>query len=411
MYIAFLFVITIFIPTIQTTNPTIKLSFSADGSYFKINDQIDVSCELLNPAAHTDTAQLWHVDLNTHKRTSISRALVNSPPDDAPDIFKRNQDKRIEYLRKNSLRFHHLTLEDSARFECNCPDCEQLLNTEVRDLMVTKHVEPQWNIDPPVPIPENSSVTFRCFANDFFPYSGHQILRHHHDITSLGTVTRSQTNSYPQSFSWEATLTVTADWHNSAVECILDQATTKEKASTHIQVSFTPRFLKCDERQHVDSGKEESTIECSYSGYPEPQIEWVRQSDGLSIHEIDGIRVTRKDGNHGNYTSIVTFERDKLAAIPTTTTTRAPSNGPETSTTANTNIGENYYQQLLHGGFAAKLILDNEVKGTQRIQIVSDAKQARVNPAEGVSTGSLDHRSTSILLFFLTTFLYLIQHP
>lgn len=185
----------------------------------------------------------------------------------------------------------------------------------------------------------------------------------------------------------------------------------EQHAFKYLEVQFTPRFLKCDERQHVDSTKEKSTIECSYSGNPQPRLSWFRQGDGRFLNSDAGVTVETIDEHHGKYKSIVTFERDKLVAIPLTTTTRAPNAPVETSTPARV-LGDNYYQQLLNGGFVAKLFLNNnEEKGSKKINIFGDATQARANLADSSSVSSIQYRSTSILLVSLTLLFVVIQHP
>ena len=185
----------------------------------------------------------------------------------------------------------------------------------------------------------------------------------------------------------------------------------EQHAFKYLEVLFTPRFLKCEERQHVDSTKEKSTIECSYSGNPQPRLSWYRQSDGRALNSDLGVTVETVDEHHGKYKSVVSFDRDKLLAIPLTTTTRAPNAPVETSTPARV-LGDNYYQQLLNGGVVAKLFLNsNEEKGSKKITIFGDANQVRANLADSASISSIQCRSTSLLLFSLTLLLVVIQHP
>ena len=223
MHIEFLFCVALFIPTNLAARPSIKLTFSVDDSYFQPNSPLEIHCDLVNPSTPDDVAQLWYIDLKTGRQVAISRSLINHPSDDAPEVFKHNRNKRIEYLKKNVLKFRHLTLEDSARYECNCPDCEEPVEKQMRDLLVMKIVEPQWYIEPGAELQEKASTTFKCVTDDFFPYSSHQIFQHHHDITNRGQATLPTTNTYPQTFSWEATIAPTAEWHNTTIRCTVIQ--------------------------------------------------------------------------------------------------------------------------------------------------------------------------------------------
>ena len=152
-------------------------------------------------------------------------------------------------------------------------------------------------------------------------------------------------------------------------------------------------------------------IECSYAGNPAPKLLWFRQSDGKQIHADVGITIDTKDEHHGKYKSIVTFEREKLVAIPLTTTTKAPNAGPETSTAAKV-TGENFYEQLLNGGFTVKLISShNEEKGTKNIRIVNNEQQMRVKTPDSTSSSSRSSSLTSILLGFLSMLFLFIVYP
>ena len=119
------------------------------------------------------------------------------------------------------------------------------------------------------------------------------------------------------------------------------------------------------------------------------------------------LQLNTKDEHHGKYKSIVTFDRDKLVAIPLTTTTKAPNVQPDT-TSASKIKGDNYYQQLLNGGFIAKLIApNNEEKGARKINIVSDLNLAKSGQ---LNSSAIKNLSTSIVLFSLLIILYMIQH-
>ncbi|CAF5170518.1 unnamed protein product, partial [Rotaria magnacalcarata] len=90
MYTITILLITILIATIQSApaRPVTKLTFIPDDKYMSLRQEVTIKCEILNPSEHTEPPQLWHVDLKTGKRTSISRTLLTHPMDDAPDVFK-----------------------------------------------------------------------------------------------------------------------------------------------------------------------------------------------------------------------------------------------------------------------------------------------------------------------------------
>jgi len=411
MFFVSIILLTILIPSIQS-KPTLKLTFTPDEKYFTSGRTIEILCELINPVENMESPQLWHVDFKTGKHTPISRSLINLPTEDSPDVFKQNQKtRRLEYVKRNHIRIKSLQLEDSGRYECNCPDCEEPLGKQTKDLQVMKLSEPKWHIEPGWPIQEHAKTTIKCTADDFYPYVGYKIVRHHHDINNEGRSVIPNSNTYPQKFSWEATVTPTAEWHNTTLRCTVIQGNTEQHAIKNLEVLFTPRFLKCDERQHVDSSKEKSTIECSYSGNPQPKLTWLRQTDEKPITSDMGITIETKDEHHGKYRSIVTFDRDKLIAIPltTTTTTKAPTDQTHTTPQPKT-TGDNYYQQLLNGGFMAKLTYNNEDKGTQKISIVGDANQARSKNIDNSTIKPIQNLSPSIILFSFLIILYMIQH-
>jgi hypothetical protein len=401
--------LTILIPSIQSSKPILKLTLTPDEKYYTHGRAVDILCELLNPTEGTEAPQLWHVDLKTGKRTSVSRSLINRPSEDSPDVFKQNKNKHYEYIKKNHLRINNLQVEDSARYECNCPDCEEPLPSQAKDLQVMKLSEPKWHIEPGWPMQENAQTTIKCIADDFYPYVGYKIIRHHHDISNEGKTVLPNSNTYPQRFSWEATVKPAADWHNTTLRCTVTQGSSEQHASKNLEVLFTSRFGKCDEKQHVDSTKEKSTIECSYSGNPQPKLTWFRQIDEKPINLESGITIETKDEHHGKYKSVVTFDRDKLIATPLSTTTRSPTGQP--NTTAKPLVtGDTYYQQLLNGGFIVKLSHNNEDKFTRKISIVGDANQARSKTLDNSSRKLIEYFSTSMILFSSLILLYLIQH-
>ncbi|CAF1079553.1 unnamed protein product [Adineta steineri] len=401
--------LTILIPSIQSSKPTLKLTFTPDEKYYTEGHVVEVLCELLNPNDHTESPQLWHIDIKSGKRTPISRTLLNTPPDDSLDIFKQNKNKRLEYVKKNHLRIRQILFEDTSRYECTCPDCEEQLEKKTKDLTVMKLVDPKWHIDPGWPIQENAKTTLKCTADDFYPYVSHQILRNHHKIEGDGKAVIPNSNTIPQKFSWEATVTPTHEWHNTTLKCTIIQGNHEKHAIKILEVIFTPRFIKCDEKQHVNSTKDKAIIECSYAGNPQPKLLWLRQTDEKPVTSDAGVSIEVKDEHHGKYKSIVTFDRDKLLTIPLTTTTKAP-NAPADTTPATKILGDNYYQILLNGGFIARLTNNNnEVKESRKISIVSDANQARTNPLDGSSRATIQKFSTSIILFSFLIILYMVQ--
>ncbi|CAF3374778.1 unnamed protein product [Rotaria sp. Silwood1] len=390
--------------------PALKLTFTPDEKYFTNGHQVDIQCELLNPNDHTEAPQLWHVDIKTGKHSPISRLLINSPSNEAPDSYRRNSNKRIEFIKKNHIRIRHLQLEDSARYECNCPDCEQQLEEQKKVLQVMRLAEPRWHIEPGWPIQENAKTTIKCTVDDFYPYVSHKIIRNHHEIND-GKTTPPNPNTFPQKFSWEATVTPTADWHNQTLQCTVTQGNTEQHALKVLDVLFTPRFLKCDEKQYVNSTKENATIECSYSGNPAPTLTWFHQTDEKPIRSETGITIETKDEHHGKYKSVVTFDREKLIAIPLTTTTMAPSSNGKSDTTIKPKAtGDNYYQQLLTDGFIVKLTYNNEEKGLHKINIVSDVNEVRSNALDSSSIKTIHNLSTSIMFLLFLTILYMIQY-
>jgi hypothetical protein len=238
-------------------------------------------------------------------------------------------------------------------------------------------------------------VTIRCTCEDFYPYVSHGIYRNHHDITNEGKSTLPGAG-FPQKFVWEHTVTPTSDWHNSTLRCTVKQGNSEHHAMKHLDVLFTPKFIKCHEGQHIDSSKEQATIECSYGGNPKPTLTWYRASDNKSLIPESGVTVDIIDEQHGKYKSVVKFERDKLIAIPTTTA--------QTTTNAQGEIGsstssaDNYYQQLLNNGFLVKLTINGVEKDRRSIKIFSDANQARSQTTNRSTSMKI---STCLMLFSL----------
>ncbi|CAF2998221.1 unnamed protein product, partial [Rotaria sp. Silwood2] len=222
MFVILIIFLTIINPSIQSDQPSLKLTFIPDEEYYTSDHQIDILCELLNPNNNTTIPQLWYVDLKTSRRTPIIRLFINKPPDDAPDLLKKNSNKRIEYIKKNHLRIKNLQLQDSARYDCDCPNCEQQLEPQRRFLQVMRIVKPRWHIEPGWPIQENAKTTIKCTVDDFYPYVSHKIIHNHHEMND-GKSVLPNTNTFPQKFSWEASVTPTADWHNQTLQCTVTQ--------------------------------------------------------------------------------------------------------------------------------------------------------------------------------------------
>lgn len=184
----------------------------------------------------------------------------------------------------------------------------------------------------------------------------------------------------------------------------------KRHAVRNLEVTFTPRFLTCAEKQHVDSTKDRASIQCAYAGNPEPQLVWLRQTDDKPITVGNGITIDVVNEHHGKYKSVITFERGKLMAMPLSTTTKAPNGQPLSSTAKPPPPGDDYYQQLLNGGFIAKLSYHNEDKGSRKIAIVGDANQARSKVLDNSSRKTFESVSTSLLFLFSFVLLNMIQH-
>ncbi|UJR09539.1 hypothetical protein I4U23_013776 [Adineta vaga] len=378
--------IALLIPIVQLARPSINLTFTPDEKYMSRQAKVDIQCGLVNPTAQSDSAQLWYVDFKTGKRTPISRTLLTSPTDDAPDIFKTNRNRRYEFVQKNHIRIRSLIMEDSAKYECNCPDCEESIPKQTKDLYVMNLIEPIWIIDSVWPLHENTKTTIKCQVDNFYPYVGHRILRDQKEITNEGKSTLSDSNMFPQKFFWQTTITPKADWHNSTLSCSVKQGNSEQVVTKTLDVLFTPSFLECSERQFVDHRKDQASIECSYNGNPQPRITWLRQSDQKPITSDNGITIENKDESKGKYRSIVAFDRNKLTSIPL----------PPTNKTS----AENYYRYLLNNGFLVKLTVNGNEKGTRVIKIVDDARQAQQRSSNS-STTTISLPSMILLAFLL----------
>ncbi|CAF0910560.1 unnamed protein product [Adineta steineri] len=363
MFFVSIIFLTILIPAIQSAKPTLKLTFTPDEKDYTEGHVVEILCELLNPSDHTESPQLWHVDIKSGRRTSISRSLLHTPPDDALDIFKQNKNKRIEYVKKNHLRIRQILFEDTSRYECTCVDCEDQIEKKTKELTVMQLTDPEWHIEPGWPLQENAKTTLKCTADYFYPYVSYQIFRDLHKLNDDGKAVIPNSNTIPQKFSWEITVTPTFEWHNTTLKCIIIQGNSERHAIKTLQVLFTPRFIRCDKKQRVNTTNEQSTIECSYAGNPKPELIWLRQTDRYPITKDDGIIIETIDQHHGTYKSIVTFNRRALTTI---------SDGKQSTKT-----DDNYYQKLVNGGFIVQLKHNNEIKDTRRITIVDGDNQSK----------------------------------
>jgi hypothetical protein len=110
-----------------------------------------------------------------------------------------------------------------------CPDCEKSLNISKKELIVRKLAVPKWIIEPFSLLQENIRTKLKCIVDDFYPYVSHQIIRYHHDITSEGKSVISSNKIYPQNFSWEAIVTLPADWHKTSLHCVVVQSLFRER--------------------------------------------------------------------------------------------------------------------------------------------------------------------------------------
>lgn len=394
MYCITILLITILIPIVHTIQPKIRLTFTPDEKYMTLREQLEIKCDIINATNEGETAQLWYVHLETGQRTAVSRKLLTSPTKDDPAVFRNNKNHRYLYESKNHIRIKDLHEEDSARYECDCPDCEATVIAQTRQLYVMKTATPKWIIESMLPLHENTKTIIKCQVENFYPYVTHKILRNHLDITNLGSSSLTNNNSFPQKFTWEATVTPTYEWHNSTIQCIVTQGKVDEQASKVLDVLFGPRFNKCEENQYVDMKKNLSTIECAYSGNPQPNLLWLRQSDKKPITSDVGITVQVKNETNGKYRSIVTFEQQKLINISTISKTNGQTNKSE----------NNYFEQLLNDGFIVQLNVNGNDKGRRLIKIVRDENQIRsltVNKSTTISYSSILLLSFLLILHML----------
>ena len=106
---------------------------------------------------------------------------------------------------------------------------------------------------------------------------------------------------------------------------------------------------------------------------------------------------------------MITFDRDILDGMPTTTTTGALADSRSQSKV----VGNTYYEQLVNVGFTVKLTNENyEEKGSRNIIIVQDANQVpsasiansttdfiEKSGTESIENSAIQNLSASIVLF------------
>lgn len=381
MLISVFIYLTVIVASVGSARPTIKLSFNPDETYYNRDTQVDIQCEILNPNQNTEQAQLWHVDLRTGKRTPLSRMTLTMPADDAPEIFKNNKNKRYEHVAKNHIRIRRLHMNDSARYECNCPDCEENISKAFRELHIVKLEEPKWIIEPGQPLHEKTRTTIKCVTEDFYPYVRHQILRKNIEMTKEGHSLLSNSQIFPQSFVWEANIEATPDLHNTTLRCLVTEGNTVKEGDITLNVLFTPRFLKCDEKQAADENNETAIISCGFSGNPAPTVTWHRANDKKPVDVSPGITIQLNDNLNGSYTTSLKLERSKL-----------PSN-------SNTSA-ESLYKEYLKSGFIVQLTINGIDRGARTIQIVRHANKIRSTSINDSTT----RRISSLLFYSLMIF-------
>ncbi|CAF1549941.1 unnamed protein product [Adineta ricciae] len=363
----------------HTSRAVLKLTFDPDEAYYPQGSMIEIRCEMLNADDTDESPQLWYVDSKTGKSAHITRTLLNKPVENSPDIFKRNQNGRFEYVKRNHLRIRHVILDDTSRYECSCPDCEETLEKHVKELHVMKLAEPKWQIEPDWPMQEYVNSRIKCTVDDFYPYIKHKVLRNHYDITDEGYSLLLNSKAYPQKFSWKATVIPTADWHNSTIHCAVTIGDSEHWAVKTLQVLFAPRFDICLEEQVINKTQQNASIACTYAGNPKPEFIWFRKTDGTPLAGHTGITINTMDDYRGRYTDVVTFDRDVLATD---------------------------YEQLLDDGFVVELKHLGEVQETRTISIIDNFYSTNAPKSCGSSTNTTrDLLYLTILVSFI-----MIQH-
>ncbi|CAF1474461.1 unnamed protein product, partial [Didymodactylos carnosus] len=141
-----------------------------------------------------------------------------------------------------------------------------------------------------------------------------------------------------------------------------------------LHVLFNPRFVTCNDKQHIDLKKSEETsvkpqIDCTYSGNPRPQIEWQKANHEKLIDQYnkDSINIVEETLPSGVYKSIVKFNRQKLDDIQ---------NGMADG-------DKSYFQKLVADGFVVKLnsnltkVITVVITEEEKIQLGDAASQAQ----------------------------------
>ncbi|CAF0780231.1 unnamed protein product [Didymodactylos carnosus] len=347
--------------------PSLKLTISPDSKYIERDTEISILCELRDPTDSDDKPVLYYVDPRTQKRTPVTRALLNGKVDnkqDIPDLFQNVENRaRYRYEGKNHIKITKAQVIDSAVYECECPDCEAPPKKDHKEFFITKYVEPQLSVTPD-PLIEGNQAIFRCQVDEFYPYTGFEVLIHNHKHADKAEVVNSPKHVFEQNLKWNASLPVQADWHDHYFECIVKEGeVSKVGKKIKLNVLFNPRFVTCNDKQHIDLKKNEETnvepqIDCTYSGNPKPIIEWQKASSEklVDTNNKDGITIVEEALPFGVYKSIVKFNRQKLDELQSVTT----------------DGDKSYFQKLIADGFVVKL----NSNLTRIITIVATEKEA-----------------------------------
>ncbi|CAF1184163.1 unnamed protein product [Didymodactylos carnosus] len=217
----------LFISCTYAVQPSLKLTISPDNKYIERDSEISILCELRDPTDSKDKPVLYYVDPRTQKRTPVTRALLNGAVKQIPELFQNVENRaRYQHEGKNHIKITKAQVIDSAIYECECPDCEAPPKKDHKEFFITKYAEPQLSVTPD-PLIEGNQATFRCQIDEFYPYTGIEVLIHHHKYnttTKAEVVTANHLkNVFEQNLKWNVSLQVQADWHEHQFECIVKQ--------------------------------------------------------------------------------------------------------------------------------------------------------------------------------------------
>ncbi|UJR07018.1 hypothetical protein I4U23_011306 [Adineta vaga] len=275
-------------------------------------------------------------ELKTH-----FQGLLIKPSYDSSDIFKLNKKDHLHYIKQVHIRLVYLLSKDTSKYECNCPDCDEDLEKQIKELHVIQLSEPTWHIESNLPIKENVKLIIECIVDDFYPYIKHKIIHNSYDITEYGNLRILNNNkTYSQRFSWKITLIPTADWHNTIFQCFVTQGNVELNATKNLQILFAPRFLQCYNKQLINKTNDQISIECQYAGNPKPELKWFYRTNKSSLIENNNVIIKNFNENHGKYRDILIFNNETII--------------------------DDY--------FIVQLILNNEIKDTQTIMIIDQIK-------------------------------------